>query len=102
MPPDAANVGTSAVRENSMIRRSTQVRPPSRLIRNRLIVIATVTMFRRVRKALGGTRYSVNRSSAIMVAMGHEVAGETRSSSRQEEMAADIAKLRGAKVLLVD
>ncbi|MCK5001492.1 MAG: response regulator [Gammaproteobacteria bacterium] len=39
---------------------------------------------------------------AIMIAMGHEVVSETRSSNRQEEAAADIAKLRGAKVLLVE
>ncbi|MES9903610.1 MAG: response regulator, partial [Sedimenticola sp.] len=39
---------------------------------------------------------------AIMIAMGHGVSSEARSSSRQEEMAADIIRLRGAKVLLVE
>lgn len=39
---------------------------------------------------------------SIMLAMGSEVVAESRSSNRQEEAAADIAKLRGAKVLLVE
>lgn len=39
---------------------------------------------------------------AIMVAMGRGVVRETRSVSRQEAAAADIAKLCGAKVLLVE
>ncbi len=39
---------------------------------------------------------------AIMLAMGHEVASENRSVNRQDEAAHDIAKLRGAKVLLVE
>jgi len=39
---------------------------------------------------------------ALMHAMGYEVTSETRASSRQDEAAADIAKLRGAKILLVE
>jgi two-component system, sensor histidine kinase and response regulator len=39
---------------------------------------------------------------AIMLAMGREVVIENRSSNRQEEAAEDVAKLRGAKVLLVE
>jgi CheY-like chemotaxis protein len=39
---------------------------------------------------------------AIMLAMGHEVVGETRASNRQEEADAAIAKLRGARVLLAE
>ena len=39
---------------------------------------------------------------AIMLAMGREVATENRGSNRQDEAAEDIAKLRGAKVLLVE
>ena len=38
----------------------------------------------------------------IMLAMGHEVASENRAANRQEEAAQDIAKLCGAKVLLVE
>jgi len=40
--------------------------------------------------------------NAIMVAMGREVKRETHSSSRREEAAAELAKLAGAKVLLVE
>lgn len=40
--------------------------------------------------------------NAIMVAIGREEIAETHASSRQEEAAADIAKLRGAHVLLVE
>jgi len=43
-----------------------------------------------------------NLLDAIMLAMGHEVVGENRSVNRQDEAAHDIAKLRGAKVLLVE
>jgi CheY-like chemotaxis protein len=39
---------------------------------------------------------------AIMVAMGRELATETRASSREDEAAVDIASLRGARVLLVE
>ncbi|WP_019613852.1 PAS domain S-box protein [Psychromonas ossibalaenae] len=39
---------------------------------------------------------------AIMAAMGHEVSGEKRSSNRQEELNNDIARLHGAKILLVE
>jgi CheY-like chemotaxis protein len=39
---------------------------------------------------------------AIMQAMGREVDEESRSGRRQEEAAADIARLRGAKILLVE
>jgi PAS domain S-box-containing protein len=39
---------------------------------------------------------------AIMLAMGREVASKTRSHNRQDEAAEDTAKLRGAKVLLVE
>jgi CheY-like chemotaxis protein len=39
---------------------------------------------------------------AIMMAMGHAEARETRTSSRMEEGAEDIATLRGAYVLLVE
>lgn len=38
----------------------------------------------------------------LMNAMGREVVSETRATSRDEEAAADIARLRGAKVLLVE
>ena len=43
-----------------------------------------------------------NLLDSIMRAMGHEVANENRSINRQEGAAHDIAKLRGAKVLLVE
>jgi len=43
-----------------------------------------------------------NLLDAIMLAMGHEVASENRAVNRQDEAAHDIAKLRGAKVLLVE
>jgi len=39
---------------------------------------------------------------AIMLAMGREITSENRSHNRQDEAAEDIAKLRGAKVLLVE
>ena len=39
---------------------------------------------------------------AIMLAMGHEVTSETRSHNRQDDAAEDIAKLGGAKILLVE
>lgn len=40
--------------------------------------------------------------NAIMVAMGQEATMETRVANRQEEAAADIASLRGARILLVE
>ena len=40
--------------------------------------------------------------NAIMLALGHEVVSETRAGNRQEEANAAIAKLRGARVLLVE
>ena len=43
-----------------------------------------------------------NLLDAIMLALGYAVASEARSSSRQEEAAVDIARLRGAHVLLVE
>ena len=39
---------------------------------------------------------------AIMRAMGHTVISESRTRSRQDEAAGDIARLRGARVLLVE
>ena len=39
---------------------------------------------------------------AIMRAMGHAVVGESRTRSRQDEAAGDIARLHGARVLLVE
>jgi signal transduction histidine kinase/DNA-binding response OmpR family regulator/HPt (histidine-containing phosphotransfer) domain-containing protein len=39
---------------------------------------------------------------AIMLAMGHEVISETRSGTRSDQADAAIAKLRGARVLLVE
>ena len=38
----------------------------------------------------------------IMLAMGHEVASETRAGNRQDETNSAIVKLRGARVLLVE
>ncbi len=43
-----------------------------------------------------------NLFDAIMVAMGREMVSETRSTSRQHETGIALAKLRGAKVLLVE
>ncbi len=40
--------------------------------------------------------------NAIMSAMGHVIEGEIRTSTRQEEAATDLAKLRGARILLVE
>ena len=40
--------------------------------------------------------------NAIMLAMGNKVVSETRAGNRQEEADAAIAKLRGARVLLVE
>ncbi len=39
---------------------------------------------------------------AIMMAMGHEVVREKRVTSREKRMAADVAHLRGARILLVE
>lgn len=40
--------------------------------------------------------------NAIMLAMGHELVSETRAGNRQEKANAAIAKLRGARILLVE